>query len=143
MAVDKDYHSILKKGDPHPFLLREWAEKKSGQLFTYQTLTPFFNYFFPDIHVSSVIERHFAIKMLNSSNTFAETHEAIAQLAPYINTLTDREKDELFNIAEGNNQVSWIRTDSDIQEFYRNILKDCSDRYPPDRISTLEQFFGL
>ncbi len=62
------------------------------------------------------------IMALESSENFATTHTIIREMQ----TLTgwsSEEKEQLFSIAVTNSQVQWILTDSDVAQFYKQLLR--------------------
>lgn len=140
---DKDYYSIIEKENLSPVLQKEWLQSKNSKIFIYKTLAPFFGEHFPQIKIPNDIEKNQAITLLRESNAFTKTHEAIKQLTPLRNFLNSNEQDELFEIGKYNTQISWIRTDPDVQSFYRNLLDDCRNRYTDQDIATIEEFFDL
>ncbi len=59
---------------------------------------------------------------LETSRSFARTHEMIKKLSKY-NTWSSEEQELLFRIAATNSQVKYIITDADVKLFYTRILK--------------------
>ena len=68
-------------------------------------------------------ERRSLILELESSGSFASTHTTVSKLRKITNW-TDPEKNWLLDIANTNNQVWSILEDSDIELFFKEILKD-------------------
>ena len=61
------------------------------------------------------------ISALENSRSFANTHTIIKDLKKY-HTWDEDEKDTLFNAAINNQQIRWIVSDSDVQDFYAQLL---------------------
>ncbi len=67
-------------------------------------------------------EKEKLIMDLENSNSFARTHSIISRLKAY-NSWTNKEKLWLKQIAENNQQVSFIKNDEDIVTFYSSLEK--------------------
>lgn len=65
-------------------------------------------------------EKEKLILDLENSNSFKQTHSVISKLKKYDNW-TDEEKIRLRQIAETNKQVSFIRNDDDLTNFYSSL----------------------
>lgn len=59
---------------------------------------------------------------LENSRNFATTH-AVVKALQKCKGWTTEEKERLFNIGVGNNQVFYILGDKDVKQFYNNLLK--------------------
>lgn len=66
------------------------------------------------------IEKEKLILDLENSNSFARTHFVISRLKAF-NNWSDKERQQLKQIAEKNNQVSYIKDDEDIASFYSSL----------------------
>ena len=67
-----------------------------------------------------VKEKEKLILDLENSNSFARTHFIISKLKAF-NNWSDKERQQLKQIAEKNNQVSYIKDDEDIASFYSSL----------------------
>jgi len=63
------------------------------------------------------------IMSLEDSHSFAQTHKVISELAA-VSDWTIDEKEALFSAAISNSQVHYILTDSDLKEFFAELLLD-------------------
>ncbi|HTV81608.1 MAG TPA: PIN domain-containing protein [Acidobacteriaceae bacterium] len=123
ISKDKDYASPLVPTLPKAFLVEEWQEKRSGKLALYEQIGQFFSTNFPDEDFSLAIEKREAMDALINSHSFAMTHYAVDLLSPYVSFLTDEEAEEVVQGAMSNSQVAWIASDSDVEEFLKEMLK--------------------
>lgn len=97
--------------------LEEWhknnqSEQFSSELFEISNIRGIENH---------KLKKNNGILNLQSSNSFANTHTVIAS----INQITDwtqKEIEELFQIGRTNTQVSYILSDYDVLDFYKDLL---------------------
>lgn len=73
-----------------------------------------------NVEVQEVKEKEKLILDLENSNSFARTHFVISKLKAF-NNWSDKERQQLKQIAEKNNQVSYIKDDEDIAFFYSSL----------------------
>ena len=66
------------------------------------------------------------ISALETSPSFARTHDIIAELLAY-STWTKHEKEWLFDIGANNSQVYYILNDLDVKRFYNKLIHDFHD----------------
>ncbi len=83
-----------------------------------------------------------AIQSLIDSSSFASTHAAIAHLAAFKRTLTDRDAERLIAAAVANKQIKWIATDSDVYAFFASLITDHAD-INADLFEEAVDVFGL
>ncbi|MCL2057968.1 MAG: PIN domain-containing protein [Oscillospiraceae bacterium] len=122
VSADKDYRSIIDDKSFNAYLLNEWSNKKKSTLFYYSSLTDFINKHVGTIELKSENEKIDAIDQLRNSRSFLKTHSVIEQLNKFSSWSNDQIID-LCIIADENNQVGAIISDTDIHTFYTTLLK--------------------
>ena len=122
VSRDKDFCSPLGPEIPNSFLSSEWETKKSGTMHLYAGMKSFISKHFPDIALASDVEKKLAIKTLIESGSWQQTHQAIAQLAPFSADLSGSEAKQLFLALVNNPEINAIADDSDVKEFYETLL---------------------
>ncbi|MFD1698833.1 PIN domain-containing protein [Halopseudomonas phragmitis] len=122
VADDKDYYSVLDENVIKEFLSDEWAEKKESQVHFYRRLSQFFKEHYPEIKLATELEKELAIKALVNSSNFASTHSSISKLSKYAE-FNKSQANELAQVAISNSQINWIICDSDVYEFYSNLIE--------------------
>lgn len=120
ISGDSDFYSLLNKDEINPFLSHEWATRQSSGLVIYRSLSQFFKANYPDINIVSQEEAAVAIEALATSGSFTRTHLAISALEK-IESFTPLQVESLIQIAISNDQVGWIITDTDVQNFYKRL----------------------
>jgi hypothetical protein len=128
VSKDGDYQSALSADRPHQFLVDEWAERMKGDLRLHDEIKPFLTKHFPEIKLSTDIEKQAAIEQLVNSGSFSSTHNAVAKLSSLKETLTFNEIVKLLQATIANNQISWIASDTDVYNFYRSIVDPVFDK---------------
>jgi len=127
VSGDKDYMSpMTKTGEDSLFseyLSAEWREKKESKIFFYPRLSKFLGEQFPAIKLASELEKILAIRSLVESGSFDMTHSAITR-ASRIENFTPTEVDEIADAIVSNSQISWIVSDTDVNRFIVNLLKN-------------------
>jgi predicted nucleic acid-binding protein len=124
VSRDKDYASPFGESIPHNYLFQEWEVIKKGKMFLYPGLRAFAKARFPEIHLATDVEKKFAIKQLIDSTSFADTHAAIARLAPFSADLASDEAEALFSALIHNPCVHEISSKDDVKAFYESLLVD-------------------
>jgi predicted nucleic acid-binding protein len=139
VSRDKDFGSPWGAAVPNSFLSGEWATIKKGTMYLYPGLKPFVKQHFPDIALASDVEKKLAIKALIESGSWAATHSAIAQLAPFSVDLTAEEAKELFQALIQNPEIHAIATDGDVEGFYQGLLQNHWKVLAPDEYEAVTQ----
>lgn len=121
ITADKDYYSVLNQEAINPFLKNEWEEKKKSKVFIYKTLVDFLKEQLQSIQLKTEQEKEELIWKLCCSHAFEETHKIIGQLKDNTDW-TESQVEELCKAVINNTQVEWILGDSDIFEFYYDLL---------------------
>jgi len=80
-------------------------------------------------HSSGEEKRDGLIVALENSKSFANTHTLIRYLKIYP-SWGDNEREALFNAAINNPQVRWILADSDVKDFYMQLLSETQEISP-------------
>lgn len=84
-----------------------------------------------------------AISALVSSQSFAQTHQAIATLSSLMNWVNVEDANKLFEAALENVQVKWILTDSDVNGFYLDLLNKHSVHAEDQLVNLMIEELGL
>ncbi|MBB6123931.1 PIN domain-containing protein [Sphingobium subterraneum] len=124
ISRDKDFSSPWGNDIPNSYLSSEWETIKSGKMYLYPGLKQFVKAHFPDIALASDVEKRLSVKALVDSKSFAQTHNAIAKLAPLSADFTKEDAKELFRALIENYEVNAISGDPDVQDFYESLLKN-------------------
>jgi hypothetical protein len=140
VSHDNDYVSPLESSEIHPFLAREWGDKKKSSVTLYRSLPQFFEAKFPKIVLASDVKKSALIDQLAKSKNFASTHLAIAGLSA-IDGFSPAQVEELIEIAEKNSQVGWIMGDDDVLAFYSKLKADNVNFISPATMKRLEALF--
>ena len=141
VTKDGDYASALNSDSPHQFLQTEWKKKKNGSLFIHRQLKPFLNAKFSDIKLVLDIEKQLAIDSLIYSGNFSRTHSAIDELKQYLEDLIWKEAEQIFEAGISNQQISWIGTDTDVNDFYRTLMIKFRGNMTSDMETKLKKVF--
>lgn len=140
VSRDKDFASPLSSSIPNSFLGNEWATIKDGKLFLYPGLKPFLKKHFPDIVLAADVVKRLAIRALSNSQSYQETHSAIAKLAPLSADLNAEEITEILSALVENPQVNGVSGDEDVQEFYKSIYTSGWNHIRPDLYTKALEF---
>jgi hypothetical protein len=121
---DGDFRSPLDGTSIAQFLSTEWKEKvgRWAEVTLFSSLSQFLAANFPHIKLSEEATKNSLVDELLASGNFASTHAIIEQLRKF-DFFTNKQVSLLFQALVGNNQVSWIASDTDVREFYLG-LKD-------------------
>lgn len=84
-----------------------------------------------------------AVQNLVTSDSFRTTHWAISRLQPLRHALTVNDAERLFSAILGNNQISSIRSDEDVNGFYLELITDWATQVTPDLADMVIDLFGL
>ena len=140
ISGDQDYMSplnkTLNKSNLSKYLLEEWKEKKSSNIFFYRRLSEFLNEKFPDIKLASEMEKEIALRNFTESINFKMTHSAIRKLLN-IESFTSVEVNEIVDTSIANEQISLIIGDTDVKQFLSKILTDYKDDIESDKKKTI------
>lgn len=120
ISEDGDYYSALDENRPHPFLKKEWADKKQARLYVYRTLSEFLKEHFDGVAFSYDKNKDALIDDLAESGSFAVTHNIIAKLSEF-GYFSLKEVQRILAAAVANNQFGWIVSDDDIYAFLKRI----------------------
>lgn len=122
ISADKDYASIFDDKQFHPFLAKEWEEKKSSKIVFFKSLGEFLKKHFKDIALRVETEKDELIEKLACSRSFATTHAVIKELSAY-SDWSVRQIQDMCSAAVHNHQISWIISDDDVYEFYKGLIE--------------------
>ena len=120
VSEDGDYYSVLDEKSAHPFLRDEWNRKKNSDLRVYRTLTDFNRVHFDGKAFAFDTEKEQLIDDLETSGSFAMTHQIVRNLERY-DYFSLREVNRILQAACDNNQVRAIVTDLDVSGFLNRV----------------------
>jgi len=83
------------------------------------------------------------IQQLVNSESFQQTHRAVAKLSQLIPTITVDDADRLFNAATTNQQIGWIISDPDVRSFYVAVLNMHFVDADSDLVDLMIEMLGL
>jgi hypothetical protein len=126
VSEDGDWASPLDPSAFNSYLQDEWASAKKGAVRFYQRLSGFLNENYPDIKLSTELEKDLQIAQLASSRSFAQTHAAIAALREF-SDFTDAQINAIVAAYINNNQIRAIVDDRDVRDF---LMDNVIDRVP-------------
>lgn len=120
ISEDGDFYSTLDENRPHPFLTKEWSDKKHATLSVYRTLSSFLKEHFDGVAFSYDKDKNALIESLAESRGFAVTHNLIAKLEQF-GYFSLKEVQRILAAAVANNQFGWIATDDDVFTFLKRV----------------------
>lgn len=88
-------------------------------------------------------EKAAAIEALVHSPNFQATHNAIANLTPWMPFFTKIDADRLAEAAVDNRQIGWIITDDDVNQFYLRFLSTHIAKLDAEHLDNLIELLGL
>lgn len=120
ISEDGDYYSTLDENRPHPFLTKEWSDRKHAKIFVYRTLSSFLKEHFDGVAFSYDKDKDALIDSLAESGSFAVTHNLIAKLEQF-GYFSLKEVQRILAAAVANNQFGWIVSDDDVFTFLKRV----------------------
>lgn len=120
ISADGDYYSCINEYAVHPFLEDEWKNRKRSSLFVYRTLAAFMKEHFDGVAFSFDKTKDGLIDDLNSSGSFAMTHQLVGKLEAY-SYFSLKEVERILAAAVENSQFGGIVTDRDVSDFLNRI----------------------
>ena len=122
VSNDSDFQSLLKKGQLHPFLDKDWTESKSSILYFYSVLSDAFKDLSIQIVLSEMQSKSNAVDEFINSPSFHSTHIAVRELERFSQALTRWELNLILEAIVSNSQIRLIFIDEDIQQFFWNMV---------------------
>ena len=139
ISEDGDYSSPLAPDRLSDFLEDEWASKKDSKAILYKRVSQFLSIHFPDAKISADLEKEVLISGLANSKSFSTTHHIIDELNPFPN-FTPKQASDIVDAYIVNQQIYWIASDADVNEFGNKILNAHEDNLDPQQ---LKAFIGI
>lgn len=121
ISSDKDYASIYDENQFHPFLAREWKEKKQSHIVFFKSLVDFLKEHVKEIELLSESEKDSLIDELAHSGSFQTTHRLVKELSSHTDWSL-RQMQDICSAAENNKQIYWILGDDDLYQFFGDLL---------------------
>lgn len=122
IADDKDYFSEIDKSNFNTFLSDEWESIKSSKIKLYKTLSDFFKDVFPNIKLSTELEKDILITKLLKSNSFKNSRKILYKLFKF-DTFSTEQSTKYVEAILNNSQVRWISEDVDINEILYEFVE--------------------
>ncbi len=136
VSEDADWASSLDSARFNSYLQEEWAAKKHGSVRFYQRLSGFLNEHYPDIKLSTELEKDVLIAALAASRSFAQTHAAIAALRR-VADFTTAQLNSIVDAYIGTDQVRRIIDDADVRDFLMDTVLSRITDIDPDLVPGL------
>ncbi|MFM0095180.1 hypothetical protein PQQ87_06185 [Paraburkholderia nemoris] len=83
------------------------------------------------------------MQKLIDSESFAETHAAIAELKRFIHNFTTFEANVLCDAAQSNTQINWVFTDNDVFGFYSALVSLHFSALNSDTLDGMIEMLGI
>lgn len=127
ISDDKDYYSKLNDKNFNDYLLKEWKEKKSSELYYFRRLTDFFKEHYPDIEISSETEKEIIIKNLIEAYSFDNAKGVIKKLMKF-DSFSIKQLNDITSAFASNSQIYWIKDNYVVSNAVRDIIKANQDK---------------
>jgi flagellar biosynthesis chaperone FliJ len=127
ISDDSDFTSKIDKNALNPFLKDEWIRRKNSRIFFIKKISEFFNLKYPDIKISSELNKDILIRNLSSTGTFSSAKSRLHKLSAY-QDFSNQQLNDIIEAAVSNNQIYWIREDEGVGDFLIKIFKDNESR---------------
>lgn len=141
VTLDGDYYSPLSKDRICDFLRDEWRTAKDADIIAHKELRSLLNSKFPAIKFAIDVLKRKAIDKLIYSGSFYQTHQSIESLSPLTESITLAEAKEIFEAGLKNSQINWVGGDSDVNQFFRDLMKKYGGDLEADMLGELEREF--
>ena len=139
LTDDKDYASPIDSNVFNTYLSQEWKTHKKSEVVFYRSLSEFFKEHFPKISLASETEKDLDIQNLADSSSFVQTHAIISKLNKY-SDFTIAQVNAIIAATVSNNQVYWIITDVDVNDFLMKVIAGKESKLNP---ANLNEMFGI
>lgn len=137
VSQDRDFRDPLAKQEIDTFLRDEWKTKRGTEVTLFHSLSDFIKEYFGHVDIKSFEQVDAKVSALAGSESFAETHSAISELAS-ITYFTPKQAVRLVQALDGNGQVHWIFSDDDVRRFFSSLLESCGDKMDVYEVNYLE-----
>jgi len=141
ISDDKDFYSQYDSNLFNSFLLSEWEERMPLTSFKYyKSLSKFFKEKFPEINISTEIQKEQLINKLAGSSSFSETRNILRELKNF-DDFTSKQLNDIVYSAISNNQIYWISKDDDINEYINKIVADKINLIENDKVEPFKSLY--
>jgi hypothetical protein len=131
ISQDGDYSSNIDKDELHPFLREEWEKHTESEIHYFKDLAVFFKKHFPDIKLAEEFPKEMAVRRLEASSSFSETHYAIRELNKYV-SFDDKQYFRILKACTTNGQITRISTDEDVSDFANTLYDEKGSLLPEE-----------
>ncbi len=91
--------------------------------------------------LSEYLEKNNLIERLRICPNFASTHSILRELLQYENFSKEQIR-KLFDAFFFNNQISWIATDNDVEQFYGALVQENELLFSEDELDRFRSFYN-
>ncbi len=141
ISDDKDFYSQYDNNLFNSFLLSEWEVRMPLTSFKYyKSLSKFFKEKFPEINISTELQKEQLINKLSSSSSFSETRNILRELKNF-DDFTSKQLNDIVYSALSNNQIFWISNDDDINEYMNKIVSDKLNLIDNDKVENFKRLY--
>ncbi len=138
VSADGDYASALDRSSLDSFLADEWTGRKRSDATLYTSLSALFKANYPEIRLAAELEKELAVARLLGASSFRETHAAISDLSAY-SDFSPNQASAMAEAAMKNDQVSRILHDTDVREFFVELLGEHEVNLAPATFEVLQE----
>lgn len=140
VSDDRDYYSEIDSTYFNDYLLQEWERIQESNLYHFRRISDFFKTKFPEIHLASEMDKDFLINELTIPKTFAASRSTLYSLSKYADFSVQQLNDIAMACAT-NNQIYWIRDDSDIKKIIHQIIDPNRDKIDPSILAKFDAIY--
>jgi len=132
ISNDNSFKSHINEKQLNPYLKNEWEKyHKNCEIIFHTSIYEFLDYI--GLKVKEIY-----IKKLTESKSFYETHQLIWTLNKFIDNFDRNDVNIIIKACIENNQINWILGDSDIFDFFNNLVKKYSSIIEDELKSKIE-----
>lgn len=139
ITEDSDYKSAFIKDEMNEYMKHEWKTKKESEPHMYSRISEFIKEHFPQATNLAEMEVNLTIDELEESGSFASTHRIVEKLLKF-DRFTQPQLERLIRCYFENDQVGYIRTDSDVKRLGRKIILEFDEDKGSDMIEPFTMY---
>jgi predicted nucleic acid-binding protein len=140
VSDDKDFYSEIDPSYFNSYLLKEWEEDKSSNIYSYRRISGFLKDKFPEIKIASDYEKDALIVELSDAGNFYYARKTLKKLARF-QDFSSKQINEFASACMDNNQIMWIRDDKDIKIIISTIINSNKEKLDKDLLTELVEVY--
>ncbi|MBS3915831.1 MAG: DUF4935 domain-containing protein [Bacteroidetes bacterium] len=140
ISDDKDYFSEIDTSKFKDYLVEEWSREKGSNIYCYRKMSDFFKKKFPEIKIASEYEKDVLIQELARRGSFAKARLTLHELSEFDDFSTEQ-LNNFVRACTTNNQVYWIKGDSDIEQIIAEIVMPNLSKIDPILLAEFDRIF--